>query len=187
MNQVCLKSPDVMLTLPIHIGNVSLDKNQQPPKKASDPSTEDTATAASAPQPSSSDSQPNLPPRPASKAAPRPAPRSRMSSHNSPSAPPVEYHPEAEGGALMNEDFQNKRQSQLVSPHAFSYAPGLFFPQNQHPSGPATAPSGPTGATALYPSLNGIPSAATPHTLPPDYSTPGYPQGQLAHTSSLLL
>lgn len=92
----------------------------------------------------------------------------------------------------MNEDFQNKRQSQLVSPNAFSYAPGLFFPQNQQPVGPAAAPNGPefsgsTGPTSLYPSLNGTTSVATPQILPPDYSTSDYPKGQLPHNLPLLL
>lgn len=179
--KVCLKSPDVMLTLPIHIGNVALDKKQRPSKKASAPSTEDTPASDSTLDTSISASSPTLPPRPAPKPAPRLAPRSRGSSHNSPSAPPAEYHPGAEGGALMNEDFQNKRQSQLVSPNAFSYAPGLFFPQNQQPVGPAAAPNGPefsgsTGTTSLYPSLNGTTSVATPQILPPDYSTSDYPK-----------
>ncbi|XP_030579639.1 arrestin domain-containing protein 1a isoform X1 [Archocentrus centrarchus] len=179
--KVCLKSPDVMLTLPIHIGNVSLDKKRQPPKKVSAPSTEDTPASASSPETSSA-LTPTLPSRPDPNPAPRPATHFRTSSQNSPSAPPAEYHPGAQGGALMSEDFQNKRQSQLVSPNAFSYAPGLFFPQNQHPSGPATTPnglafSGSTGATTLYPSVNGITSVATPHIVPPDYNTSGYPQG----------
>ncbi|XP_006805540.1 arrestin domain-containing protein 1-like [Neolamprologus brichardi] len=176
--KVCLKSPDVLLTLPIHIGNVALDKKHRPSKKASAPSTEDTPASDSTLDTSISASSPTLPPRPAPKPAPRLAPPSRGSSRNSPSAPPADYHPGAEGGALMNEDSQNKRQSQLVSPNAFSYAPGLFFPQNQQPVGPATAPNGPefSGTTSLYPSLNGTTSVATPQILPPDYSTSDYPK-----------
>lgn len=106
-----------------------------------------------------------------------------MSSHSFPSAPPTEYHHGAEGGNLMNADFPNKRQSQAVSPNAFSYAPGLFFPQNQPPNASAPAPSGPssrgsTGATAPYPSGNGAhPMAAPLSHPPPDYGTSAYPQG----------
>ncbi|XP_070759758.1 arrestin domain-containing protein 1a isoform X2 [Enoplosus armatus] len=175
--KVSLKSPDVMLTLPIHIGNISLDKKLQPSKKAAPPSSaaaEDTPASASAPDAST----PTLPPRPGPKVAPRPTPRSRVSSHNSPSAPPAEYHGGAEGGTPMNDGFPNKRQSQLVSPNAFSYAPGLFFPQNQPHNGPGAAPSGPmsTGATAPYPP-EGASSMPMPLILPPDYGTSAYPQG----------
>uniref|UniRef100_A0A3Q3W6B5 Arrestin C-terminal-like domain-containing protein n=1 Tax=Mola mola TaxID=94237 RepID=A0A3Q3W6B5_MOLML len=149
--KVCVKSPEVLLTLPIHIGNVSLDKKLQLSNKP----------------------------------APRPAPRSRMSSHNSPSAPPAEYYQGAEGGAPNNNGYPNKRQSQLVSPNAFSYAPGLFFSGDQQHNGPGPAPSeqgfiGTTGTPAPYPA-HGASSIPTPHILPPDYDTSGYPQGQLAH------
>uniref|UniRef100_A0A3Q3WSC4 Arrestin C-terminal-like domain-containing protein n=1 Tax=Mola mola TaxID=94237 RepID=A0A3Q3WSC4_MOLML len=128
---------------------------------------------------------PTLPQRPAPKPAPRPAPRSRMSSHNSPSAPPAEYYQGAEGGAPNNNGYPNKRQSQLVSPNAFSYAPGLFFSGDQQHNGPGPAPSeqgfiGTTGTPAPYPA-HGASSIPTPHILPPDYDTSGYPQGQLAH------
>lgn len=122
--------------------------------------------------------------QPGPRPAPRPTPRSRMSSHSSPSAPPAEHHHAAEGGNLMNGDFPNKRQSQAVSPNAFSYAPGLFFPQNQPPNAFAPAPSGPssrgsTGATAPYPSGNGAhPMAAPLSHPPPDYATSAYPQGE---------
>ncbi|KAG8011662.1 Arrestin domain-containing protein 1 [Nibea albiflora] len=182
-----VKSPDVMLTLPVHIGNVSLDKKLQktaapPPSAAAEAtsaptSTPDTSTSASA-------TTPTLPPRPAPKPAPRPAPRARVSSHNSPSAPPAEYHG-AEGGTPANDGYPNKRQSQLVSPHAFSYAPGLFFNQNQQNNGPATAPSAPTGATAPYPT-EGASSMPPLLILPPDYGTSSYPQGQLAPVHSIL-
>ncbi|XP_008275241.1 arrestin domain-containing protein 1a [Stegastes partitus] len=179
--KVNLKSPDVQLTLPIHIGNVSLDKKLRPSKKAAPPSTEDAPTSTSTPDTSASASTPTLPPRPAPKPAPRPAPRSRMSSHNSPSAPPAEDHLGAEGGTQMNDDLPNKRQSQLVSPNAFSYAPGLFFSQSQLPSGPATVPSGPSfsgsaGATTLYPPLNTANSMPAPLIVPPNYDTSAYPQ-----------
>ena len=183
MNQVSLKSPDVMLTLPIHIGNVSLDKKQQPSKKAAPPpsaAAEDkpASAPASTPDTSTSATTPTMPPRPAPKPAPRPIPRARVSSHNPPSAPPAEYHEGAEGGT--NDGYPNKRQSQLVSPNAFSYAPGLFFPQNQPHNGHGAAPSGPAGATAPYP-LEGASSMPTPLIQPPDYGTSAYPQGQFTH------
>uniref|UniRef100_A0A671YTW4 Arrestin domain containing 1a n=1 Tax=Sparus aurata TaxID=8175 RepID=A0A671YTW4_SPAAU len=152
--KVSLKSPDVMLMLPIHIGNVSLDKKLRPSKKAAQPSSaaaEDVPVSTSTPD--------------------------SMSSHNSPSAPPAEYHQGAEGG---NDGFPNKRQSQLVSPNAFSYAPGLFFPQNQQPNGPGPAPnqpvfSGSTVTTAPYPP-EGASSMPAPLILPPDYGSSTYPQ-----------
>ncbi|XP_034398439.1 arrestin domain-containing protein 1a [Cyclopterus lumpus] len=180
--KVSLKSPDVMLTLPIHIGNVSLDKKLHPSKKEAPPSTvaaEDPLVSTSTPN--SSTSSPTLPPRPVPKPAPRPTPRSRMSSHNSPSAPPAEYHQGAEGGTQVNDGFQNKRQSQLVSPNAFSYAPGLFFSQNQQHNGPGSVPSEPMlsgsqGASAPYPTENGASSMPTPLILPPDYGNSAYPQ-----------
>ncbi|XP_075934260.1 arrestin domain-containing protein 1a [Anarhichas minor] len=175
--KVSLKSPDVLLTLPIHIGNVSLDKKLHPSKRAAPPSSAAAEDArASASTPSTSTSSPALPPRHAPKPAPRPTPRSRMSSHNPPSAPPAEYHQGAEGGTQTNDGFPNKRQSQLVSPNAFSYAPGLFFPQNQQHNGPGPAPSGPPGATAPYPPENAASSMPTPLILPPDYGTSAYPQ-----------
>ncbi|XP_044052517.1 arrestin domain-containing protein 1-like isoform X2 [Siniperca chuatsi] len=182
--KIRLKSPDVMLTLPIHIGNVSLDKKLYPSKKAAPPSSataEDTPASASTPDTITSAPTPTPPPRPAPKLIPRPTPRSRVSSHNSPSAPPAEYHQGAEGGTPMNDGFPNKRQSQLVSPNAFSYAPGLFFYQ-QH-NGPGTVPSGPmssesTGPTALYPP-EGASSMPTQLILPPDYGTSAYPQGYI--------
>ncbi|XP_018525213.1 arrestin domain-containing protein 1a [Lates calcarifer] len=177
--KVSLKSPDVMLTLPIHIGNVSLDSKLHPSKKAAHSSsaaaedtpasapTSDTSTSAAAPAPTSC---------PAPKPAPRPTPRPRMSSHISPSAPPAEYHGGAEGGTPMNDGFVNKRQSQLVSPNAFSYAPGLFFPQNQQPNTSGTVPTGSTGITAPYCPGNSASSAPAPFILPPDYGTSAYPQ-----------
>ncbi|XP_019957961.1 arrestin domain-containing protein 1a isoform X2 [Paralichthys olivaceus] len=171
--KVSLKSPDVMLTLPIHIGNVSLDKKLHPSKKAK-PSS---AAAEETPDPAStSATTPTPTPRPAPKPAPRPTPRPRGSSHNSPSAPPAEYHHGAEGGAPVNDGYPNKRQSQLVSPNAFSYAPGLFFPQNQSPSGPGAAASGSTGATAPYPTENAATSVPTSLILPPEYGNSAYPQ-----------
>ncbi|KAM7018572.1 arrestin domain-containing protein 1a isoform 1-T1 [Tautogolabrus adspersus] len=177
--KVSLKSPDVMLTLPIHIGNVSLDKKLRSSKRAAPPSfSTDEATPAPVSTPdtsiSTSHTDPTLPPRPAPKPAPRSTTRSRMSSHNSPSAPPADYQQGAEGGAPMNDGYPNKRQSQLVSPNAFSYAPGLFFPQNQQQNVPSTVPGGSSGATAPYPT-GGAVAMPTPHILPPDYDTSSYP------------
>lgn len=176
--KVSLKFPDVMLTLPIHIGNVSLDKKHHSSKKAAPPPTEDAPASASTPDgsasASASASTPTIPPRPAPKPAPRPAPRSRVSSYNPPSAPPAEYHPSAEDGTPVKNDFPNKRQSQLVSPNAFSYAPGMFFSQGQQPSAPAATPNRPT---APYPPVNGASPMPTPLMVPPDYGTPSYPQG----------
>ncbi|XP_028314388.1 arrestin domain-containing protein 1a [Gouania willdenowi] len=167
--KVSLKSPDVMLTLPIQIGNVSLDKKHQPSKKATSPPTaEEPAASAVAPDASMADgSTPQLPPRP----APKPAPRSRVSSYIPPSAPPAEYAPEPHN---------DKRQSQLVSPNAFSYAPGLLFPHTQQP-GPS-APAGPAfvgpnpAATVLYPSISGVVPVPSPQGPPPNYSASDYPQ-----------
>ncbi|XP_014826497.1 PREDICTED: arrestin domain-containing protein 1-like [Poecilia mexicana] len=181
--KVSLKSPDVSLTLPIHIGNVSLDKKRSHSKKEVPPSKKELVAPESEAEPSASSSMNTTPARPGPRPAPRPTPRSRMSSHSSPSAPPAEYHHGAEGGNLLKDDFPNKRQSQAVSPNAFSYAPGLFFPQNQPPNASTPAPSGPsplggsTGATAPYPSGNGAHPVAAPLSYPlPDYGTQAYPQ-----------
>lgn len=181
--KVSLKSPDVMLTLPIHIGNVSLDKKHRPSTKS--PAAASPAPASS-PEPapnslplpedstSPSATTPTLPPRPAPKPAPRPAPRSRMSSSHSPSAPPVDFPEGAEGGATVDGGYPNKRQSQLVSPNAFSYAPGLFFSQNQQNNN--NPPPAPSGATAPYPTDNRASTMPSPLILPPDYGTPSYPR-----------
>lgn len=156
-----------MLTLPIHIGNVSLDKKRSSVRKEALPSNEEAAAPVS---------MPDAAPQP----APRPAPRFRMSTHSSPSAPPAENHPRAESGNMRNEDFTNKRQSQLVSPNAFSYAPGLLFPQNPQANQASAALSGTSyrespEATGLYPSLIG----ANPMPSPPGYGISSYPQGTI--------
>ncbi|KAJ0019647.1 hypothetical protein NQD34_007216 [Periophthalmus magnuspinnatus] len=92
--KVSLKSPDVMLTLPIHIGNVSLDKKYRPAAKSASapaPASVPASVPSSLPVPEDSTSStattPTLPPQPGPKPAPRAAPRSRMSSCHSPSAP----------------------------------------------------------------------------------------------------
>ncbi|XP_029961593.1 arrestin domain-containing protein 1a [Salarias fasciatus] len=167
--KVSLNFPDVTLTLPIHIGNVSLDKRLQtankaaaspaPPSAADAPATPDAAAATAAGT--------TIPPRPAPKPAARPTPRLRASSHNSPSAPPADY---PDGAEPMMQD--NRRQSQLVSPNAFSYAPGLFFGQNQQPPAAASTP----GVTGLYPSLSTSSPMIVPQGPPPNYNTSSYPQ-----------
>ncbi|KAI9543540.1 hypothetical protein NQZ68_008587 [Dissostichus eleginoides] len=173
--KVCLKSPDVMLMLPIHIGNVSLDKKLRSSKKAAAAcSAEDTQESAN--PPSTSTTTLTLPPRPAPKPGPRPTPRSRASSHNPHSDPPADSPQGAAGEAPMNVGLPNKRQSQLVSPNAFSYAPGLFFSQNQQHNGPSPAPPGSTGATAPYPPESSASLMPTPLILPPDYGASVYPQ-----------
>uniref|UniRef100_UPI003AAAFA34 arrestin domain-containing protein 1-like isoform X2 n=1 Tax=Centroberyx gerrardi TaxID=166262 RepID=UPI003AAAFA34 len=158
--KVSLKSPEVMLTLPIHIGNVSLDTT------------------------------PTMPPRPAPKPAPRPAPRSRVSSYISPSAPPAEDHEGAVGGttseAIPTKSHSQLGASgphAAVSPSAFSYAPGLTFSQNQRHNGPAADSSGPlfcvsTGATIPFFSESSATPMPTscPLILPPDYRNSAYPQ-----------
>ncbi|KAM3610769.1 uncharacterized protein V6R79_008690 [Siganus canaliculatus] len=184
--KVSLKSPEVTLMLPIHIGNVSLDNKLKPSKgvappssvavKEDDPGSMTTLSASTSAAPTT----PTLPPRPAPKPAPRPTPRARLSYPNSPSAPPAEDHLGAEGGPTAADDFPNKRQSQLVSPNAFSYAPGLFFNQNQNGSGTSAVSDEPghsrsTRATAPYPTADAT-SMLAPHPLPPGYNTSGYPQ-----------
>ncbi|XP_029017966.1 arrestin domain-containing protein 1a isoform X2 [Betta splendens] len=169
--KVCLKSPDVMLTLPIHIGNVSLDKKRHPSKKAhlsfSD-CAENTAACVFPPDNATSATTPPLTSRSTPKPAPRSAPRSRMSSLISPSAPPADY-PKEHGGSTTDGSFPSKRQSQLVSPSAFSYAPGLSFTQTQKDSGPVRQ------ASAPYPADNSCSSIPAPHAMPQEYVS-GYPQ-----------
>lgn len=172
--KVSLKSPDVMLTLPIHIGNVSLDKKLRPSKKSAPPATAPSETPADSgpiPETSASATTPTLPPRPGPKPAPRLTPRSRMSSCHSPSAPPAEFPVGAEGG-VVDGAYQNKRQSQLVSPNAFSYAPGMFFSQNQQNNNPEASSR---GATAPYPTDNRASTVPGLLIMPPDYSTASYP------------
>ncbi|XP_068616788.1 arrestin domain-containing protein 1a [Brachionichthys hirsutus] len=174
--KVSLRSPDVQLMLPFHLGNVSLDKKLQPSKKATPPlsaTAEDmpASTSTSAPDTSTPVATPKLSP---GQSAPHPVPRSRMSSHNIPSAPPAEYQQGAEGGAPVNDGFPNKRQSQLVSPNAFSYAPGLFFAQTQQHDGSNAAPSD-QGATAPFPP-EGAGSVSAPISQPPQYDSSTYPQ-----------
>ncbi|KAB5528653.1 hypothetical protein PHYPO_G00142710 [Pangasianodon hypophthalmus] len=180
--QVSLKYPEMLLTLPIHIGNIAVDPSLRPPPKATKASktaptpaprtnpgspTSVNAPAAS-PPPSSS---PSLPPRP----APRPRPRSMCVT---PSAPPAE--PDMMGaGDRQSEEISTKVHSQHqgpMSPSAFSYAPGLVFPQsNSNPSAPHFSLS--TGATIpFFTEGNGPPvPTSCPFILPPDYRSSAQP------------
>ncbi|XP_056889620.1 arrestin domain-containing protein 1a [Takifugu flavidus] len=173
--KVSLKFPDVQLTLPIHIGNVSLDKKLQPSSKAaplvpSSASSGEPLPSLPTPDITSSSCTPTCPPEPTPILPfPRPLPRVRLSSHTCPSAPPAEYQNGAEGGPPFDERFPNKRQSQLVSPSAFSYVPGLVFPNN--PSGSIT-PSSMFSASAPH-ITDGASSTPVP---PPRYSAVSSPQ-----------
>ncbi|KAK3538907.1 hypothetical protein QTP86_020167 [Hemibagrus guttatus] len=177
--QVSLKYPEMLLTLPIHIGNVAVDPSLRPPPKASKtaPTPAPRTTPASptslnapaaTPPPSAS---PSLPPRP----APRPRPRSMVVT---PSAPPVD--PDMMGaGDRQSEEIPTKVHSQHqgpMSPSAFSYAPGLVFPQNNiNPSAPHFSFS--TGATIpFFSEGNGPPVPTTcSFILPPDYRGSAHP------------
>lgn len=170
--QVSLKFPDVLLTLPIHIGNVSLDKKLQPPVKVA-PAAPVAPASASTPDPASSSRLPPCLSEAAVLPFPRPLPRVRLSPHTVPSAPPAEDQHGAEGGFSFDDGIPNKRQSQLVSPSAFSYVPGLVFPSN--PSGSVT-PSSMFSTPAPYPT-EGISPAPIP---PPRYSATSNPQGQFS-------
>ncbi|XP_075903129.1 arrestin domain-containing protein 1a isoform X2 [Nelusetta ayraudi] len=162
--KVSLKSPDVLLTLPIHIGNISLDKTNRPSKKkaaSASAAAEDASASAASPGP--------VPPTTKPTSAPRPAPRhnaaqSRRSYPDGPSAPQAEFYDGPEGGSSAGNGQPNKRQSQLVN--AFSYAPGLSFLQDRQPNGSApsapsygasntSAPFAPEGASggSLYPQV----------------------------------
>lgn len=185
MHQVSLKYPETLLALPIHIGNVAVDPSLRPPSEAcktaptpaprtnSASPTSLNAPAAS-PLPSAS---PSLPPRPA------PRPRSMCVT---PSAPPAE--PDMmRAGDPQSEEIPTKVHSQHqgpVSPNAFSYAPGLMFPQsNSNPSAPHFSLS--TGATIpFFAEGNGTPvPTPCPFILPPDYRSSAHPHGE---TSELL-
>ncbi|KAG7249813.1 hypothetical protein CRUP_030176, partial [Coryphaenoides rupestris] len=165
--KVSIKSPEVILVLPLHIGNVSLDKKKASAKH----------TPSSTPTPvSTTDGDPTLSPRTAPKPAPKPAPRNRASSYIPPTAPPAEGGRGAVGGG---DAFPTKSHVQMadlaprtpVSPSAFSYAPGLTFPQNHRHSCGALNPSGP-----LFSEVNANPMpTGSPLILPPDYQLASYP------------
>ncbi|XP_064163086.1 arrestin domain-containing protein 1b [Anguilla rostrata] len=164
--QVSLKSPDAVATLPIYIGNIAVNLTPSRP----------------------------TPPTPAPRAAPLPAPRSSPG-RVTPSAPPaeeVEGDPEEEdlgAGGPVSEAIPTKSHSQqdhtalppCVSPSAFSYAPGLTFPQSQRcgdaPDGSAPLFCVSTGATIPFfseGSATPVPTSC-PLILPPEYSTWDYP------------
>ncbi|CAL8345981.1 unnamed protein product [Lota lota] len=165
--KVSIKSPEVILVLPIHIGNVSLDK-----KVTSKPTTSSSSTTLT--PVSTTDGDPTLPPRTAPKPAPRPNPRNRASSYIPPSAPPDDRGQGAAGGwSQYGEALPTKSYAQMghlgphtpVSPSAFSYAPGLTFPQNQrHSCGPIFS----EGNAHMMPTTS-------PLILPPDYQSASYP------------
>ncbi|XP_060763382.1 arrestin domain-containing protein 1a [Neoarius graeffei] len=173
--QVSLKYPETLLTLPIHIGNVAVDPSLRPPPKAAKTAPTPAPRTVSplnvpvaSPLPSGS---PSLPPRP----APRPRPRSMCVT---PSAPPAE--PGMMGaGDPQSEAIPTKVHSQHqgpVSPNAFSYAPGLMFPQiNSNPSAPHFSLS--TGATIpFFAEGNNTPvPTSCPFILPPDYRSSTHP------------
>lgn len=163
--QVSLKSPDVQLTLPIHIGNISLDKRNQPSKRKAtslSTATEDASSSVTSPGPATPISKPT-PPRPAPRNHPA---QPRRSYTDGPSAPPqAELYDGADSGTSPYNGQPNKRQSQLVN--AFSYAPGLSFLQDRHLNSPAS-------------SAPPYSASDTSATLGPEEATSGslYPQGK---------
>ncbi|XP_061753959.1 arrestin domain-containing protein 1a [Nerophis ophidion] len=148
--KVSLKSPNVMLTLPIHIGNIALDQNFR---------LASATTLVS-------------PPRP----APRAAPRTRL---NSPSVPPAEHHQRAEGGTPRNDGLLN-RHSQLVSPGGFSYTHGFSLSNShQNKPGTnfeIVSVVAPTETPTPYPSMDTASPMTRPLLMPPDYQSSEYPQ-----------
>ncbi|XP_069039375.1 arrestin domain-containing protein 1 [Lepisosteus oculatus] len=160
--QVSLKSPDILVTLPIYIGNIAINTSPRSPARPA-------------------------PPTPAPRVPPTPAPRSAPGA--TPSAPPAEEVEDLAAG-LENEEIPTKSHSQQdpsggrqpsFSPSAFSYAPGLSFSEDQRRCN-ASGPSGPlfcvsTGATIPFFAEGGVDPVPTSSQLilPPEYSTWGYP------------
>lgn len=172
INQVNIKSPDVLLTLPIYIGNVSLDKKKMRSSRKEVLSSSAAAADASVSVTSTGTSPSATKPTLLSPPAPEHSlPESRKSSNNYPSAPVAEFYQEPESGT--NRGYPNKRQSQLVSPNAFSYAPGLSFFNDKQRSG-CEPLSGASNTITSAPCLteSGIRSST-------DYSSAEHPQGQL--------
>ncbi|XP_017546492.1 arrestin domain-containing protein 1a [Pygocentrus nattereri] len=187
--QVSLKYPEVLLTLPIHIGNIAIDPSLHTPSRPAAPlprpratpsSTSTTPTTTTASRSASTTTPPQTAPRP----APRPRPRSTCIT---PSAPPPE--PDMlDAGSRHSEEIPTKIHSQqqasgseaAISPNAFSYAPGLSFPQNQrNNSSNASAPQFciSTGATIPFFTEGNAPPVPTncPLILPPEYRSSSYP------------
>uniref|UniRef100_A0A3B3ST64 Arrestin domain containing 1 n=1 Tax=Paramormyrops kingsleyae TaxID=1676925 RepID=A0A3B3ST64_9TELE len=162
--QVSLKSPEVVVTLPIWIGNIAINLS---PSRPAPPTTP----------------VPRCPPRPVSHSTPTASPGAVM-----PSAPPAEDDLEEEmaAGGLASEEIPTKSHSQqdpsgqqtTVSPNAFSYAPGLTFPQSQRcAEGPGPLFCVSTGATIPFFSegaVNPVPTSCS-LILPPEYSSSHYP------------
>lgn len=170
INQVSLKSPDVLLTLPIYIGNVSLDKKKHSSKKevlSSSAAAGDTLATVASPGTPPSATKPTLPAHPAPEHS---LPQSRKSFNNYPSAPPAEFYQGPESGT--NDGYPNKRQSQL-SCNAFSYAPGLSFLNDKQHSG--SEPLG--GASNTVTSAPRLTESDIRSSI--DYSSAENPQGQL--------
>ncbi|XP_072520836.1 arrestin domain-containing protein 1a [Salminus brasiliensis] len=184
--QVSLKYPEMLLTLPIHIGNIAVDPSRRTPSRPhAAPRLTPPATPGSPKgQPSSRSASTSTPPQPAPKPAPRPRPRS---AYLAPSAPPPE--PDMmDAGNRHSEEIPNRIHSQqqaggpeaAVSPNAFSYAPGLTFSQSQgtnnsNASAPPFCVS--TGGTIpFFTDGNTAPVPTTcPLVLPPDYRSSSYP------------
>lgn len=159
--QVSLKSPEVLVTLPIYIGNVAVSVTPSRPLAQ-------TPGACGAPT--------ALDPSPGGV---------------TPSAPPAEEGLEEELGAggVASEEIPTKSHSQqdpsgqppIMSPSAFSHAPGVARPPGQRradgsePSAPLFCVS--TGATIpFFTEGNAAPVPTTcPFILPPEYSTWDYP------------
>lgn len=171
IKQVSLKSPDVLLTLPIYIGNVSLDKKMRSSQKevlSSSAAAGNTLVSVTSPGISPSATKPTLPAHPAPEHS---LPQSRKSVNNYPSAPLAEFYQGPESGA--NHGHPNKRQSQLVSCKAFSYAPGLSFVNDKQISGSEPL----CGASNTITSAPCLTESGTLSSM--DYSSAEYPQGQL--------
>ncbi|KAJ8379704.1 hypothetical protein SKAU_G00004820 [Synaphobranchus kaupii] len=150
--QVSLKSPEVFVILPIHIGNVAFD--------------------ATLPQTPSRHPRPSPAPRP----PPRPSPSPRASIGSAtPSAPPAEESPgQARGaGGLSGEAIPAKSYS-LQYPSAPEPAP-RSRPRSSGPLGPQFSVS--AGATVPF-FLEGRGSpvpASSPLASPPEYSSQAFP------------
>ncbi|KAG7480421.1 hypothetical protein MATL_G00055910 [Megalops atlanticus] len=146
--QVSLRSPEVLVILPVHIGDVAVDSNSRTPSRPA-------------------------PPTPVPRPAPRPAPRPSLSAVT-PSAPPAEGEEGMGAGGVASEVIPTKSHSQqacqaVASPRGPSQnrhssdSPGLSEPQFCVSTG-ATIP--------FFCEGNAIPiPTACPLVLPPEYSS----------------
>ncbi|KAJ8413852.1 hypothetical protein AAFF_G00064500 [Aldrovandia affinis] len=154
--QVSLKSPEVLVTLPVFIGNIAFDSTiPRPPSR----------------------------PTPAPRAPPRPSPRgsSRVSTGSvTPSAPPVEGPGEGSGAAgVTSEAIPTKSHSQqdpsalqaFASPNAALFTPNRLAVPGA--SGPLFCLT--TGATIPFFSEGTPIPTSCPLVLPPEYSTWEHP------------